>query len=93
MVLIGLIIRNIFERVVTYYRSQLTFHCNIPNFVAKLANLYRSSKVYYIGVRTPVGQIKNLFGFVEFRVRSPSLFTNWLANSEMNFTKNFGMLQ
>ena len=30
-----------------YSRFQITFHCNIPNFVAKFRNLLRSSKVHF----------------------------------------------
>ena len=30
-----------------YSRFQITFHCNIPNFVAKFGNLLRSSKVHF----------------------------------------------
>ena len=31
----------------------------------------------------------NLIGFIEFRSQSQPLFTNWLANSEMNLATNF----
>ena len=30
-----------------YSRFQITFHCNIPNFVAKFGNSLRSSKVHF----------------------------------------------
>ena len=65
---------------------QVTFYCNIPNFVAKFGNSLRSSKVHF-RIRKPAP--KHLIGFTNFRRQSELLFTNRLANSEMNLLLNF----
>ena len=36
-----------------YSRFQVTFHCNIPNFVTKFGSSFRSSKVHF-RIRKPV---------------------------------------
>ena len=41
------------NRVPLYSRFQITFHCNIPNFVAKFGSSLRSSKVHF-RIRKPV---------------------------------------
>ena len=40
-------LRRSFFRVQSYCRFQITFHCNIPNFVPKFGNSLRSSKVHF----------------------------------------------
>ena len=51
--------------------------CEVRKFVAKFKSSFRNSQT---GL-----WIKNLIGFIELKGQSQSLFTNWLANSEMNF--------
>ena len=44
---------NNYRVSLVYSRFQVTFHCNIPNFVAKFGNSWRSSKVHF-RIRKPV---------------------------------------
>ena len=71
-----------------FSRFQVTFYCNIPNFLAKLGSSSRSSKVNS-RIRKPVCKLskatKHLMPFVEFRGQSQPFFTNQLPNSEMDF--------
>ena len=61
----------------SYSRFQLTFYCDIPNFVATFKSSFQNSRAGLI--------TKHLIGFFEFRGQSQPLYTNRLTNSEINF--------
>ena len=84
-----------------YSRFQLTFHCNIPNFVAKFGSSLRSSKVHF-RIRKPVCK-QRLWLVPELSEANQMLslqtglrilkWTFELRNEFPNFATKFGMLQ
>ena len=84
-----------------YSRFQLTFHCNIPKFVAKFGSSLRSSKVHF-RIRKPVCK-QRLWLVPELSEANQMLslqtglrilkWTFELRNEFPNFATKFGMLQ
>ena len=86
---------------VVYSQFQLTFHCNIPNFVAKFQNLLRSSKVHF-GIRKPVCKLSiwlaslSLGNNYSLCLQTGLRILKWtfgFRNEFPNFATTFGILQ
>ena len=78
---------KILQRFKNHYPSDNTIHLsNNPPQVFSLFNVCCTcSASTYLWERLCVKAALGSSGFVEFRGQSQSLFTNWLANFEINF--------
>ena len=84
-----------------YSRFQITFHCNIPNFVAKFGNSLRSSKVHF-RIRKPVCKLSIWLASMSsgtnhsLCLRTGLWILKWtfeLRNEFPKFATKFGILQ
>ena len=84
-----------------YSRFQVTFHCKIPNFVAKFGSSLRSSKVHF-RIRKPVCKLSIWLASLSsganhsLCLQTGLWILKWtfeLRNEIPNFTTKFGTLQ
>ena len=84
-----------------YSRFQVTFHCKIPNFVAKFGSSLRSSKVHF-RIRKPVCKLSIWLASLSsganhsLCLQTGLWILKWtfeLRNELPNFTTKFGTLQ